>query len=62
MAGYLAKEKATKPTFGQLRKAVVQGSMLASFTCEAFSTRALEDIDSDILNKRLATFREISAW
>ena len=62
MAGYLAKEKATKPTFDQLRKAVVQGSMLASFTCEAFSTRALEDIDSDILNKRLATFREISAW
>ncbi len=62
MTGYLAREGAVKPTFAQLRQAVVQGSMLASFTCEAFSTRALEDIDSDILNKRLATFREISAW
>lgn len=62
MTGYLAKEGAIKPTFDQLRKAVVQGSMLASFTCEAFSTRALEEIDSDILNERLATFREISVW
>ncbi|MGJ8696608.1 MAG: PfkB family carbohydrate kinase [Verrucomicrobiaceae bacterium] len=62
MTGYLAREKAIEPTFDQLRKAVVQGSMLASFTCEAFSTRALEDIDCDVLNKRLSTFREISAW
>lgn len=62
ITGYLASEGAIKPTFDQLRKAVVQGSMLASFTCEAFSTRALEDIDSDVLNKRLATFREISVW
>lgn len=62
MTGYLAKEGAINPTFDQLRKAVVQGSMLASFTCEAFSTRALEDVDVDILNKRLATFREISVW
>ncbi|MGC6426382.1 MAG: PfkB family carbohydrate kinase [Akkermansiaceae bacterium] len=62
MTGYLAREGAVNPSFDQLRKAVVQGSMLASFTCEAFSTRALEGIDSDMLNKRLATFREISIW
>lgn len=62
MTGYLASQGAVKPSFDQLRKAVVQGSMLASFTCEAFSTRALEDVDSDILNKRLADFREISQW
>jgi hypothetical protein len=36
--------------------------MLASFTCEAFSTRRLETLSMQDLEKRIDAFRKLTAW
>ena len=62
LAGYLAAKGSTRPDFQTLRHAVVHGSVLASFTCEAFSTRKLEALDDAGLEERMNHFRELTAW
>ena len=62
MAGYLAAQGAPPYATGALRQAIVQGSMLASFTCEAFSTRRLEELSAEDLAERLAQFRAATHW
>lgn len=62
LAGFLAAKGSLDPDFATLRQAVVYGSVVASFTCEAFSTRRLEELDSAGLNARLDHFRELTAW
>ena len=60
MAGHLASLGTADYRFEQIREAVVRGTVMASFTCEAFSTRRLEELSkSDILG-RLEMFREMS--
>jgi sugar/nucleoside kinase (ribokinase family) len=62
MAGYLASLGTTDYSFHQLRDAVIRGTVMASFTCEAFSTRQIEELaEADLLN-RLEIFREMSCW
>jgi sugar/nucleoside kinase (ribokinase family) len=62
MAGYLAAQGAPPYSAATLRQAIVQGSMLASFTCEAFSTRRLEGLSSEDLAERLELFRAATHW
>ena len=62
MAGYLAAQGAPPYSAAQLRQAVVQGSILASFTCEAFSTRRLESLSTEDLEQRLQHFRKATDW
>ncbi len=62
MAGYLAAQGAPPYAAATLRQAIVQGSMLASFTCEAFSTRRLEVLSADDLTERLSLFRAATHW
>ncbi len=62
LAGYLASLGKTDFSFGDLREGVVRGTVLASYTCEDFSTRALERLEEGELNARLQHFREISCW
>jgi sugar/nucleoside kinase (ribokinase family) len=62
MAGYLAAQGAPPYDTAALRQAIVQGSMLASFTCEAFSTRRLEELSAVDLTERLDLFRAATAW
>ena len=62
MAGYLAAQGAPPYDSAALRQAIVQGSMLASFTCEAFSTRRLESLSSADLAERLQLFRQTTHW
>ena len=62
MAGFLAAQGAPPYSTDVLRQAIVQGSMLASFTCEAFSTRRLEELSSADLAERLESFRSVTAW
>jgi len=62
LIGSLASEGATTPTFDQLKQAVVKGSILASFTCEDFSTKSLEAAGKSHFSDRLANFQEISRW
>jgi sugar/nucleoside kinase (ribokinase family) len=62
MAGFLAAQGPPPYSEAQLRQAVVQGSILASFTCEAFSTRRLEELTHDDLSERLDHFRRATHW
>ena len=62
MAGHLASLGSTDYQFGQIRYAVVQGTVMASFTCEAFSTRRIEDLSREEIRERLQIFRDISSW
>lgn len=62
MAGYLAGQGAPPYAAVALRQAIIQGSMLASFTCEAFSTRRLEGLSAEDLAERLELFRAATDW
>jgi sugar/nucleoside kinase (ribokinase family) len=62
MAGFLATQGAPPYSVRTLRQAIVQGSMLASFTCEAFSTRRLEELSPADLTERLDLFRAATHW
>jgi sugar/nucleoside kinase (ribokinase family) len=62
MAGYLAAHDGDLHDNAVLRQAIIQGSVVASFTCEAFSTRRLEGLSRADLDQRMAEFRRITAW
>ena len=62
MAGYLASQGHAPYSDVVLRKAIIKGSILASFTCEAFSTRKLEGLGEAEIEARLESFRELTAW
>ena len=48
--------------FDLLRRAVVRGTIAASFTCEAFSTRQLENLPAESFASRLDAFHHFSRW
>ncbi|NWK57351.1 carbohydrate kinase [Verrucomicrobiaceae bacterium N1E253] len=62
MAGYLASLGGSSFSFDQIRDAVVQGSVVASFTCQDFSTRRLETVTESQIQERLDGLRAISHW
>ena len=62
LVGDLASKGAISPTFEQLREAIVKGCILASFTCQNFSTKSLEAAGNDEFLSRLEAFRKYSNW
>jgi len=60
LAGYLAATGQTEFGFADIRRAVIEGSVVASFTCEAFSTRRLQEISRADIDARRAFLRSIS--
>ena len=62
MAGFLAAHGPPPYDFRALRQAIIHGSILASFTCEAFSTRRLEALQPADLALRLQQFRQATHW
>jgi sugar/nucleoside kinase (ribokinase family) len=63
LAGYLAANCGTgEVTFEALKKAVVYGSVLASYNVEAFSLERLKTVDSDQIESRYDLFRRISQF
>jgi hypothetical protein len=62
LSGWLAANGKTKPTFEDLKTAVVHGSVVASYTCEAFSTRRLQDVSAADVAGRLAELRGYTAF
>jgi len=62
MAGYLASLGGTDFSFNQIRDAIVRGSVLASFTCEDFSTRRLETVTEQEIQDRLEGLRAMTHW
>src|ERR671925_757378 len=61
MAGYLAST-VRKGTFTDLRKAMIYGSVLASFCVEAFSLDRLRNLTMDQINERYETFKLMSQF
>jgi len=62
MAGYLASQGHPPYDSTVLRQAIIHGSMLASFTCEAFSTRRMESLLPGELEARIQHFRDATHW
>lgn len=62
LAGYLAAHADGDYSFSHIRQAVAYGSVVASFTCEAFSTKRLEEITRAKVDERLAAFRKMTGW
>ena len=62
MAGYLAAHGEAPYDHKTLRQAIIHGSMMASFTCEAFSTRRLESLTKEDLEHRIEAFRKATLW
>jgi sugar/nucleoside kinase (ribokinase family) len=61
MAGYLAGTVSTVH-FSDLRKAMIYGSVLASFAVEAFSLERLRSLSMDEIAQRYETFKLISQF
>jgi sugar/nucleoside kinase (ribokinase family) len=57
LAGYLASHVKEEVTFDLLRKAVIYGSVLASFCVEAFSLERLRKLTQDEITERYQVFR-----
>jgi len=62
LAGYLAAQDHGKVTFESLRKAVVFGSVLASFNVEAFSLERLRTLTQADINERYESFKLLSQF
>ncbi|MEJ6778874.1 MAG: PfkB family carbohydrate kinase [Akkermansiaceae bacterium] len=62
MAGYLASLGGTQFTFEQIRDSILRGSILASFTCEDFSTRRLETVTDEEFEHRLTGLKAMTHW
>ncbi|GAB4169097.1 MAG: PfkB family carbohydrate kinase [Terrimicrobiaceae bacterium] len=63
LAGVLAAlEPGEEITFDTLRRAVVRGSVLASFNVEAFSLERLKTLSPDEIDGRLEAFRQIASF
>jgi sugar/nucleoside kinase (ribokinase family) len=62
MAGYIAGTVGGKVTFTNLRKAMIYGSVLASFAVEAFSLDRLRNLSIDEINERYETFKLMSQF
>jgi sugar/nucleoside kinase (ribokinase family) len=58
-AGYLAGLGKTKFEFADLKKAVVYGSLLASYSVESFSLEKLKALTQDDVTERYEAFKEI---
>ena len=58
--GYLAKTK--EISFDNMKKAVVYGTVLASFTVEKLGIESIENIKEEKVNKRLAEIREVVSF
>jgi cytidine kinase len=61
LTGWLAANGKFEPTFADLRTAIVHGSVVASFTCEEFSTRKLQTVTAADVAERLQKLQAYSA-
>ena len=57
-AGYLASLGKKEYDFADLKSGIARGTILASFTCESFSTHSLHDLTPAAFEERLAAFRQ----
>ncbi len=60
MAGYLDRQ--SEIHFSALRQGMIEGTIAASFTCEAFSTQKLQEANLEQLQERKEQLREMTQW
>ncbi len=57
-AGYLATLEKDKFSFDDLSSATARGTIMASYTCESFSTHKLQDLSQDEFDSRLTRYQD----
>ena len=62
LAGYLAGQGESEVDFALLRRAVIYGSVLASFNVEAFSLERLRRLTIEEIDERYEMFRLMSQF
>ncbi len=62
LAGHLASTGKTEFSFDDIRQAIVYGSVVASFTCEAFSTNRLAAVTREDIDARLTLLKNLTHW
>jgi len=62
LAGHLASTGPGPFRYDDIRKAIVFGSVVASFTCEAFSTHRLQQITMEDIQQRMDYLKFITHW
>lgn len=62
LAGYLASTGKTEFGFDEIRKGIAYGSVVASFTCEAFSANRLAHVSREEIDERLALLKTLTHW
>ena len=62
MAGYLSSLGQDAFSVKDLSQAMVRGSVVASFTCEAFSTQKLQAVTREDIDQRLAALHQLGNW
>jgi len=62
MAGYLSDLGKSEFGFDDLKQGMVRGTVAASYTCEAFSTKRLQEVSVEEIEARMASLREMSVW
>jgi sugar/nucleoside kinase (ribokinase family) len=59
-AAYLHKTRDI--SFNNMKRAVIYGSVMASFCCEKFSTKGIEDLTAEVIFERFLEFKELSTF
>ncbi|MBG7607249.1 MAG: carbohydrate kinase [Verrucomicrobia bacterium] len=62
LAGHLASTGKSEFSFDDIRQAIVYGSVVASFTCEAFSTNRLANVTREDIEARLTLLKNLTHW
>lgn len=62
MAGYLDQLATEDYSFSDISKGMARGSVVASYTCEAFSTCKLQEVTKDDIEARLENLRKMGEW
>lgn len=62
LAGHLASTGKSDFSFDDLRQAIVYGSVVASFTCEAFSANRLAHLTRADIEARLTLLKNLTHW
>jgi cytidine kinase len=62
LAGYLASTGKVDFSFDDIRQAIAYGSVVASFTCEAFSANRLAGVTREEIDGRLALLKNLTFW
>lgn len=59
LAGYLSTLPPGLPSFDEVKRGIIHGTVAASFTCESFSADALLSMTAETFRKRLEEYAEV---